>query len=1554
MSAIEKVDKSSNIPRLESNGKSVELLIGEYGEKKNILQLQTLIEKTSTTTLVAILKTKLGRNDCVSFWSYLFEGLSFGYNRDMVEKRFACVKCMLDGLQEVELCYKQTYDLIIRLCHHLSTFPPKQLIEILEICIDGIRMGDRKYICWKNLLPDVLSVLAHQPQILLNGITMRGQEFRDNIIRSLTTMRWPLEIVTPIADMFKELGLKTAEKTIVLNKFGGVLQTLAPAELPALAFQLFSMCSTCTEIMILVLAFEKYFHRFYYKKLFADMQSNSTDFDSIDYYSDKELREAEETILHHLNYCTQYKISEIQMCATLRNFNSMPDIILTPFLLSAIISMTSANREPESQRLTTSVLLHFLRGVIHSNEHEQTIADYSVWCRDTLQRKQVELDYVFTVLIDQNKQGQDVITPGLVSLAFTLLKAKGNAPLNSLAMSFLTKFIRKRFVFGQGIVQKLAEWMVVEQDQFQFGECLMMLSVADTFTVSECIKTIKYVMDLFLWIPGEQSMRMMSFILPILKLSAPVRDALIEVLSKVIKSSDQRIRAVAVYGFCMILKQLNNSNSLRSQSTASSFCTQHSISGFSLMSQATLGNRHNSHRHFDMLTLEIIGILRSCFTNSLTTKRVLYENLQRAVELNPKLVPHVLQFIDSHFRSFFRASNNIGDVEDIYVLFEKVVYAATTNAYELHVQDNLGLLIQFISHCLAQFQHFESEYDVIEIQRLLRLAMKKVITKDLQFEEKNDNWTPLKCALLEQQMNFLEGLIAYSLLTSQHNNDSVKHILPLFKAHCKLSEIHKLYGNFSRKQLQKKNRHDKVDGSSLKNITVNGVVIKKFHRNYVENIWDLSVVGKLLRVLHEDTVPFVASQYTAPLRSNVEFVRYVFGIAGQKVEALRNESEYKQLSHSSRTLKYLTDITKVVYERCILRLPGVWADFDKKTAALGAECFQQCLQTANAIYKKKFADVFLKGFDFHTSNHCKQSPAILHDLIDEFMESEQRHDSSNSCKGASDSENDDRQRILQALMQCLEVLYDNLSFEDRLTTESYSWLLKFCKCYEVKSKNLGLVHKLLFIQRQKTHSGAFFNTIAMQLYNIWGCVADDLYERDCPPAFVLKSLTVESVESYFSYLCQALRKQIDDVAYFILKANNLNFKYRIVTEDERDMCLSQLRSMERSICSQLVHISNALIHLANVCIPLGTTMDQLLKLLIQHYICLKNLTKHFLICVGSSQVCMQSTKFEYLLRSVGKSLPTNIYALVSYIEANVIDKEQPQGKHSNPKAESAKILRETKLIPKVILHLETFHRFTIVLSKKTNSGIVHFLHQGTVHDFRFHTHALKAAVERTFSHTSEISVDPSVESINQEIVDDLPEDKQAESSPNESDKECMKRDRITRRRNEYKDSKSDIYDSAAEVCDDRRECDDTLCKARSLSTSKQISNRLTKTQKPLKRKLRRCENDNYGDCSNVDDTNSRQSADIVQPSPRVRGVLRHHSSQGDGDSEACSSPTPDHAEILEHESNQESASQLFKNLTKINKKAQKRTLKEIDDIDGSNVGPKVPSKKRRRRVSIKK
>lgn len=106
-------------------------------------------------------------------------------------------------------------------------------------------------------------------------------------------------------------------------------------------------------------------------------------------------------------------------------------------------------------------------------------------------------------------------------------------------------------------------------------------------------------------------MRIMTFIFPLIRISHTIRDSFIEVLRKAMYHSEINTRMMGVFGFCALLKQLKNNNSRRSVLGGSAGnLTQLSISGMSLLSQSTLGRADNPDVHFDMLTLEILGILR--------------------------------------------------------------------------------------------------------------------------------------------------------------------------------------------------------------------------------------------------------------------------------------------------------------------------------------------------------------------------------------------------------------------------------------------------------------------------------------------------------------------------------------------------------------------------------------------------------------------------------------------------------------------------------------------------------------------------------------------------------------------------------------------------------------------------------------------------------------------------------------------------------------------------------------------------------------------------------
>lgn len=130
----------------------------------------------------------------------------------------------------------------------------------------------------------------------------------------------------------------------------------------------------------------------------------------------------------------------------------------------------------------------------------------------------------------------------------------------------------------------------------------------------------------------------------------------------------------------------------------------------------------------------------------------------------------------------------------------------------------------------------------------------------------------------------------------------------------------------------------------------------------VSEVVRLNIIYLLFDYLYfSDNVPFASAENTTQLRSCEPLVRYALEIAAQKVEAIRNEPDYKQLTYSKRTLKLLTDITKVVYERCICRLPDLWREFDLESAVLATKCFMQCIRTAHETYAKRFKE-FVKGF----------------------------------------------------------------------------------------------------------------------------------------------------------------------------------------------------------------------------------------------------------------------------------------------------------------------------------------------------------------------------------------------------------------------------------------------------------------------------------------------------------------------------------------------------------------------------------------------------------------
>lgn len=101
------------------------------------------------------------------------------------------------------------------------------------------------------------------------------------------------------------------------------------------------------------------------------------------------------------------------------------------------------------------------------------------------------------------------------------------------------------------------------------------------------------------------------------------------------------------------------------------------------------------------------------------------------------------------------------------------------------------------------------------------------------------------------------------------------------------------------------------------------------------------------------------------------------------------------------------------------------------------------------------------------------------------------------------------------------------------------------------------------------------------------------------------------------------------------------------------------------------------------------------------------------------------------MKLAGKELSPAVYKLIMHIEGKdrqITQQTQNKKKSADSSTLKNKVLRETRLIPKVIFELEQFSKSVVQLSNKTKIDLAKFIGQGTVRDFRILN--LKEALEQ--------------------------------------------------------------------------------------------------------------------------------------------------------------------------------------------------------------------------------
>lgn len=204
-------------------------------------------------------------------------------------------------------------------------------------------------------------------------------------------------------------------------------------------------------------------------------------------------------------------------------------------------------------------------------------------------------------------------------------------------------------------------------------------------------------------------------------------------------------------------------------------------------------------RNFDIVALEILGILRKCLTGYVDIKEILYDGIWRyffadlenciisfnfsgltkAIDCNPKLTPHILQFLEWHFQSFF----TVDDVKCEMHLKNVLHDSGDENNDNFIVYDHLGKLIQLMGRCVYTCQKHGLICDTTSVESLLDTVMKRITGIGMEEYGLHGQLDHRTSVIGCQYLNCLEALMSYAIWTTNTKNNRIQWILKLQNHH---------------------------------------------------------------------------------------------------------------------------------------------------------------------------------------------------------------------------------------------------------------------------------------------------------------------------------------------------------------------------------------------------------------------------------------------------------------------------------------------------------------------------------------------------------------------------------------------------------------------------------------------------------------------------------------------------------------------------------------------------------------------------------------------------
>uniref|UniRef100_A0A1Y1K0T8 Fanconi anemia group I protein n=1 Tax=Photinus pyralis TaxID=7054 RepID=A0A1Y1K0T8_PHOPY len=1284
--------------------------IREYGQKRNQAALQIYVKELDVNVLVSFVAQKYNSPNFNYIWDYLMQ--SFTSSPECHRKRFEIVSTLLHELEKGLITSSQCNSIITRLCVEFPKFKPLHLIRLCSFCLECIQKGTVSEMCWKDTLPEILNVLIDCSHVEYNDQDMSGLEYKAQLINSLCMMTWSPAIVTSLASMFTDMPLTKEEHLQVVNKLGQHMEKLTCQELPAFVYQLLKLCryQNCRSIY---LRLQNYFGTRTYSKpdRLCNSESETPDLDIIE-ESAQDAIEVESTILFHIyQSASTGSESTKDFLTSFKNMMKSPEFILHPFQITVLLTISNISTSEEQ-------IMDVLKASISKAVQEDLKKMDSCWFREMVPST-CKVEDVINQVIECSIAERYLVVQGLVQLAYTLLAVgqmlgrDGDLACERqwrMGKMILLKVIKKKRQTASSIITALINHIVTGRSVTQYIDCIYTLSQKMPLVMLENQSSIVELLEYLVQGPGSTAKLILSAILPLIKISSTIRDHLILLLRKSLYSRVMETKQMAVAGFLKLIKNLKVSNlAVLSQSSSSSMSSGHSV--LTQVSLSCTGRASNVFTN-EALCLEVLGILRRCFMQQAEIRHELYDGLYDAVCMNPELGIPVIDILSIHFNEFY-----ISDQNELPPL--KFSNITIVKDVEVKLLEPLGKLIFTIGLIVTKIQEeHDDNATIIEIRNTLDSLCTRMSTCELIHFELDDGTDLLdnvpesehKLFVLKEALSIYEALIGYKICTwGPHSNNTGQQINNLFQCHTRLMDFSKNLIK-SKKGDKKKHTPDETRNTQgAQNATHNDTSTKSAPKAFEPNktILDFQTLGKVLHLLHDSNVNWTTAPEANHIKAKPEIHRHIMRCTIQLIKKLK--SMRKAEVHCNKMYyNYITEIACILYNSCVTHFDSV-LDFDSSTATLVLECFYIILGIINLHYRNSMA-TFLNSVagnskDEEFSNSLSSILETYHKLL-ELDEIESGTDV-------------DTHKLQLVMVNTIAALSQHApSSGSTLSQQLLQWIKNYLNNKTISNKQvlISFFNMALTVQIKFKSTLGLFESIASRLVSVLGAINEheEKFEE-------LTLINESSALSVYTLFCTRIKMILDDIDWIVLRLRSEFGMLNYPGEENTDRRKEYLKSKERGVCCQLCPIITIIHTISNTRISPGSVSDTLLKTITHLYSTLTTLTKYFILRSSKVNIVFQGARFEKVVRLAGKQLSSIVYDYIVYIEGfnkQATQNTQSKKKPVNVGALKSKVLRETRLIPKVVYEMEQFGKSVIQLSKKTQVDLSKFVGQGTSRDFR--------------------------------------------------------------------------------------------------------------------------------------------------------------------------------------------------------------------------------------------